>query len=155
MDKQAPASPDGVPAWLDYKAFRRLQVLFEMLAPPEETDGLGDADYFHMYVFLADIAGIEVPESQEAVHLNAFTLIRRGYKAEEVTGPEYERLRELLEGTEEADPDDLALHDFGNHRALHTYLTEGLGLYVEPGRGPVWGRAQELVRQHEQRRAAG
>ena len=154
MDKEALLKlnrvPDGTPAWLDYKAFRRLQGLFEALAPPEETDGLGDEDYFHMYVFLADVAGIEVPESQEAVHLNAFVLIRRGYKAEEITGPEYERLLELLDGTEEPDRDDMALHDFGDHRALYEYLSEGLGVYVEPGRGPVWCRARQLVEAYEQ-----
>ncbi|HUF37561.1 MAG TPA: hypothetical protein VMN57_03475 [Anaerolineales bacterium] len=154
MDKEALLKlnrvPDGVPAWLDYKAFRKLQQLLEALAPPEETDGLGDEDYIRLHAFLADVAGIEVPETQEAVHLNAFVLLRRGYKAEETTEPEYGRLLELLEGTEEPDPDDLELHDFGAHRALYKYLSEGLGVYVEPGRGPVWRRARQLVEAHEQ-----
>ena len=155
MDKPAPASPDGAPTWLGYRAFRRLQHLFENLTPPAGIDGLGDVDYFHLYVFLADVARIEVPQSQAAVHQSAAGLIRCGYRAEEMTESEYERLLVLLACAEAADQDDMVLHDFGPHRGLYAYLTEGLGLYVEPGRGPVWSRAKELVRQHERRRAGG
>lgn len=149
MDKEALLKlnrvPDGKPPWLDYKAFRRLQQLFERLTSPAEMGGLGSEDYYRMHDFLIDVAGIAIPEMQEAVHLNAFILIRRGYRVEEITEAEHERLLQLLEGTEIAALDDVELYDFGNHRSLYTYLSEGLGIYVEPGRGPVWHRAQQLV----------
>lgn len=141
--------PDGKPPWLNYKAFRKLQRLFDKLPPPEESGVLEDADYLRMYDFLEEVAGIKLPELQEAVHLNAFVLIRRGYQVEEITEAEYKRLIGLLEGTEEAYPDDMELHDFGNHRALFTYLSEELGVFVEPGRGPVWHRARQLVERYE------
>lgn len=142
--------PDGKPPWLDYKAFRKLQQLFERLDPPEEQGGLGNQDYCRLHAFLVEAAGLPIPESQLAVHLNAFFLIRRGYQLEEITESEYEHLLKLLAGTDKADLDDMELHDFGNHRALYQYLTEGLGVFVEPGRGPVWHRAMQLVKHHEQ-----
>lgn len=145
--------PAGVPAWLDYKAFRTLQTLFEGLPAPSETDGLGEEGYLRLHDFLVEIAGLAVPETQASVHLNAFTLIRRGYRAEELTKAEFKGLQELLEGTEAPDPDDLERAEFGAQRALSAFLTAELNVYVEPGRGPVWQRANELVRQHELRRA--
>jgi len=153
MDKEALLKfnrvPDGKPPWLSYKAFRKLQRLFEKLAPPEESKALEEEDYIRLHDFLSEVAGIKLPESQEAVHMNAFVLIRRGYQVEEITETEYARLTQLLEGTEEVYPDDLELHDFGNHRALYTYLSEGLGVFVEPGRGPVWHRARQLIEHYE------
>lgn len=142
--------PEGKPPWLDYKAFRKLQQLFERLDPPEEQEGLENEEYCRLHAFLVDVAGLPIPESQMAVHLNAFLLSRRGYQVEEITETEYARLLKLLAGTEKADLDDMELNDFGNHRALYQYLTEGLGVYVEPGRGPVWHRAMQLVKHHEQ-----
>ena len=155
MDKEALLAlnriPEGKPPWLNYKAFRKLQQLFERLDPPdEEMDELGEEDYYRLHAFLVEVAGLSIPETQVAVHVNAFVLIRRGYQVEEITETEYARLLTLLEGTEKADLDDMDLHDSGNHRALYQYLTEGLGVFVEPGRGPVWHRAMQLVKHHEQ-----
>lgn len=156
MDKEALLKlnriPDGKPPWLSYKAFRQLLQLFDKLPPPKETKGLEDENYLRLYDFISDVAGINLPESQDAVHVNAFFLIRRGYRVEEITEMEYVRLSELLKGTEEAYLDDMELHDLGNHRALYTYLSEGLGLFVEPGRGPVWHRARKLAKHYESTR---
>jgi hypothetical protein len=140
--------PEGKPAWLDYKAYRRLKALFETLEPPTDSAGLNTEAYLRLHDFLLDAAGIEVPSAQDAVHYNAFVLLRRGYRTEEITENEYRQLSHLMKGTEPADPDDMDLHDFGNHRQLYDYLTEGLGVFVEAGRGPVWHRSQKLLEHH-------
>ena len=140
--------PEGMPAWLDYKAYRRLKALFEALDPPADSAGLNTEAYLRLHDFLLDAAGIKVPAAQDAVHYNAFVLLRRGYRNEELTENEFLALSTLMNGTEPADPDDMELYDFGNHRQLYEYLTKGLGVFVEAGRGPVWHRAQKLIEHH-------
>jgi len=88
----------------------------------------------------------------EAIHFNAFVLIRRGYKVEEITEKEYTDLLRLMNGIEQPDPDDMELHEFGGHRNLYDYLTTNLGVSVQKGRGPVWTRARRLVEGYEGRR---
>jgi len=87
--------------------------------------------------------------NEQALHFNAFALIRRGYKIEEITDEEYQHLLRLMDQVDPAEIDDLALYEYGGHRNLYNYLTKAMGLWVEKGRGPVWHRAKALVDQYE------
>jgi len=91
--------------------------------------------------------------NEAALHFNAFALIRRGYKVEEITAEEYEQLSTLLADVEQADIDDIELNDFGGHRDLYQMLTSKMGLSVKQGRGPVWHRARDLVERYEKNRS--
>ncbi len=138
--------PEGKKAWLTYAQYQELKRLFEAVSPftPEM-----DVAAFRLHHFLTQVAGlVDVPISLETLHFNAFVLLRRGYKPEEITYKEYTDLLRLFDGLEQPDPDDMDLHDMGGHRALYNYLTIQLGIYVEPGRGPVWFRAKRLLETH-------
>lgn len=138
--------PDGKLAWLSYKQYRRLQKLFDAVDIPT-TDPTLDSSYATLHYFLSVEAGLDIPPTQSHIHYNAFALMRRGYIKEELTATEYTQLRRLFDQATETDIDDMDLHAEGNHRALYNFLTRGLGLFVEAGRGPVWHRAKALLTQ--------
>ena len=52
-------------------------------------------------------------------------------------------------GLEQPGIDDTDLYETGGHRDLYNYLTKGMGLSVQPGRGPAWHRAQALIKKYE------
>ena len=141
--------PEGKTPWLSYDHYLELKRLFEMAPPPSSEENTQERSYLALYRFLTDVAELTLPLNEAAIHFNAFALIRRGYQVEPITLDEYHRLRTLMNGLEEPEIDDLDLYDSGGHRALYTYLTIGLGLSVEPGRGPVWHRAVALVQNFE------
>ncbi len=68
---------------------------------------------------------------------------------EEITAQEYDKLVQLMDGLEHPHADDLELYEFGGHRDLYDYLTKGMGLSVQKGRGPAWHRANALINKHE------
>ena len=142
------AVPEGKEAWLSYENYLELERLFEAVDLP----GQGDLDdnYAALYDFLVRVAGLELPRSQAAIHANAFTLLRRGYKVEEINKTEYQNLVRLLDGLEQPAKTDMELYDFGGHRDLYNYLTQQMGLFVPPGRGPVWYRATALIEKYRQ-----
>lgn len=134
--------PEGKTAWLSYDQYQELKRLFEAVAPfSQEMDAVA----FRLHAFLTNVARLDVPMNVETLHFNAFVLLRRGYKAEEITEKEHLALLQLMDGLEQPDPDDMDLHEMGGHRALFNYLTKEMGLSVQPGRGPVWYRAKRLV----------
>jgi hypothetical protein len=91
-------------------------------------------------------------QNQATIHFNAFVLIQRGYKVEEITPTEYyDALHRLMYGTEQLDTEDMTLHETGSHRALYDYLRKGSGVSVEAGRGLAWHRAKRLMEAFEQR----
>jgi len=134
--------PEGKKAWLSYDQYQELKRLFEAVSPFSQEM---DVSAFRLHEFLTNVAGLDVTMNVEAVHFNAFVLIRRGYKREEITEKEYQDLLRLLNDLEQPDPDDMDLHEMGGHRGLYNYLTTQLGISVQPGRGPVWHRAKRLV----------
>ncbi len=87
--------------------------------------------------------------NESAIHFNAFALIRRGYKVEEITAEEYNKLLQLMANAQQADIEDLDLYEVGEHRNLYTYLTKQMGLSVKKGRGPVWHRAKALIDEYK------
>lgn len=134
--------PEGKTAWLTFDQFQELKNLFEAVSPflPEM-----DTAAFRLHRFLTVVARLDVPVNVEAIHFNAFVLIRRGYKVEEITEKEYQDLLRLMDGLEQPEPDDMELHEVGGHRALYNYLTTQMGISVSKGRGPVWYRAKRLM----------
>ena len=68
---------------------------------------------------------------------------------ENITQAEYEHLLTLMDGLEKPSIDDMDLYDTGGHRDLYSYLTKGMGLSVQPGRGPAWHRAEALIKKYE------
>lgn len=140
--------PEGKEAWLTYPQYQELKQLFEHVSPflPEM-----DADAFRLHHFLTQTAGLDVPMNVEVLHFNAFVLLRRGYKVEEITPQELKNLLRLIEGLEQPSLDDMDLFDVGGHRALYNYLTSEMGLSVEAGRGPVWYRAKRLIEGYKSR----
>ena len=138
--------PEGKKAWLSYDQYHELKRLFDTVSP---FDSEMNGEAFRLYDFLTNIAKLHVPMTVEAIHFNAFVLIRRGYKVEEVTEKEYQDLLCLMNGLEHPDPDDMELHEFGGHRNLYVYLTTQMGISVQAGRGPVWARAKGLVEEYE------
>ncbi|NUM45755.1 MAG: hypothetical protein HUU38_13715 [Anaerolineales bacterium] len=134
--------PEGKTAWLTFDQYQELKNLFEAVSPfsPEI-----DTSAFRLHRFLTDMADLDVPMNIEAIHFNAFVLLRRGYKVEEITEKEYQDLLRLMDGLERPDPDDMELHEAGGHRNLYNYLTIQMGISVPKGRGPVWYRAKGLV----------
>lgn len=150
---QLNALPEGRAPWLSYDQYLELKRLFETVLLPTETTPatlhVVDYDYVKLHRFLTEIAGLDLPMSEPAIHYNAFALIRRGYKVEQITLTEYEALNRLLEGLEEPDMDDLDLHPTGGHRDLYTYLTQQMGISVQAGRGPAWHRAKMLLDHYE------
>lgn len=141
--------PEGKAAWLSYDQYLTLKRLFEAVAPPAEREMVTDQGYLELHRFLIQVAGLTLPLTEAAIHFNAFALIRRGYKVETITSEEYDHLCRLMSGLAEPSPDDMDLYEAGGHRALYDYLTKGVGLAVQPGRGPVWHRAKALIEQYE------
>lgn len=138
--------PDGKLAWLSYDHHLELKRLFESVALPGSNEAItANPAYLALYNFLTETAGLELPKSEAAIHFNAFALIRRGYEVEPITAEEYSHLVRLMEGLEQPAIDDIDLHDTGGHRDLYTFLTRGMGLSVQPGRGPAWHRAKTLI----------
>ena len=138
--------PEGKEPWLDYEAYLKLGQLFDTVNPPDQT--LIDHNYAALYHFLVTVAGLELPVETASIHFNAFTLLRRGYKVEEITETEYKALTRLMTGLEQPDKNDMDLYETGGHRDLYTYLTRMMGLFVQPGRGPAWYRAQALIERY-------
>jgi hypothetical protein len=141
--------PEGQAAWLSYDQFLKLKRLFEALTLPTNKESTADLRYIDLYHFLTNVAGLNLPCREAAIHFNAFALIRRGYRVETITATEYMQLARLMENLEQPTVDDLDLYDAGGHRDLYTYLTQGLGLPVQPGRGPAWHRAKALLEKYE------
>ena len=144
--------PEGKAAWLNYEEYRELERLFEAVDVP--GPGKLDAPYTALYDFLGRTADLTLPRDKAAIHFNAFTLLRRGYKIEEITEREYQDLVRLMDGLEQPHKTDMELHDTGGHRDLYNYLTRTMGLSVQAGRGPVWYRAQALIEKYLQEEAA-
>lgn len=143
--------PEGKPPWLSYAAYRELDRLFQAVRLPSEEEVIFNIAYARLFTFLREQAGLQaLPETEAAIHFNAFVLLRRGYQVEEITQAEYSRLAALLESAEQPARDDMDLFDVGAHRRLYDYLVNGLGVVVEPGRGPVWRRAKKLIENFEQ-----
>jgi len=140
--------PEGREPWLDYQSYVTLGRLFDVVQPPGQN--IIDSNYAALHSFLVAIAGLELPMEAASIHFNAFTLLRRGYKVEDITETEYKNLIRLMAGLEQPDKNDMELYDSGGHRDLYTYLTQMMGLFVEPGRGPVWYRAQALIDRYQQ-----
>ena len=141
--------PEGREPWLDYESYLKLGQLFDAVNPPDQETI--DSNYAVLYNFLVTVAGLELPMETTSIHFNAFTLLRRGYKVEEITETEYKNLIRLMDGLEQPDNSDMDLYDTGGHRDLYTYLTRMMGLFVEAGRGPVWYRAQALIERYQLR----
>lgn len=141
--------PEGKEAWLSYDQYHELKRAFEAVElPSSEVDIQGEA-YFKLYDFLTNVAQLSVPMNEAALHFNAFALIRRGYKIEEITEEEYEQLSQLMINADQTDIEDMSLYDFGGHRDLYNFMTSKVGLSVKPGRGPVWHRAKDLLDHYE------
>lgn len=141
--------PEGKEAWLNYDHYLELKRLFEALPVPTTKETTTDLQYLNLHRFLTDVAGLKLPLNEAAIHFNAFALIRRGYRVETITTDEYQQLRRLMEGLEQPGLDDLDLYEVGGHRKLYTYLTRGMGLTAQQGRGPVWHRAKALIEKYE------
>lgn len=54
-----------------------------------------------------------------------------------------------MDGLEQPTIDDTDLYDVGGHRELYNYLTKGMGISVQKGRGPAWHRANDLIEKFE------
>jgi hypothetical protein len=137
--------PEGKEPWLSYENYLKLGQLFEAVDSPDR--GIDD-DYLALHHFLVAVAALEVPQDAASIHFNAFTLLRRGYKVEEITPQEYADLVRLMDGLEQPDRNNMDLYDMGGHRDLYNYLTKTMGLPVLAGRGPVWYRAQTLIEKY-------
>lgn len=141
--------PEGKDACLSYDQYQALKRLFEAIDIPSNETAIQDEGYAKLYDFLTEVAQLPVPRQEAALHFNAFALLRRGYKIEEITRAEYEALSKLRVGVQQAGIDDMDLYEFGGHRDLYDFLTKTMGLSVIPGRGPVWHRAKDLLDQYE------
>jgi hypothetical protein len=139
--------PEGKEPWLDYESYLKLGQLFDTVRPPDKN--LIDSNYAALYNFLTTVAGLELPLETASIHFNAFALLRRGYKVEDITATEYKNLIRLMTGLEQPDKNDMELYDSGGHRDLYSYLTQMMGLFVQAGRGPVWYRAQALIDRYQ------
>jgi hypothetical protein len=137
--------PDGKAAWLTYRQYRELQMLFEAATAQYVREGEASLAVGRLHRFLIDVARLDLPNDDDAIQFNAFVLLRRGYSVEYIAAKEYKTLARLMAQAEEPDLSDMTLHNTGTHRAIYEFLTKELGLYVEPGRGPVWYRAQRLI----------
>jgi len=138
---------DG-PAWLSYTHYRKLVASFEAVSVPDDEPMT--PEYLALHEFLVDVAKLtDLPSTKRHTHFNAWALMRRGYKPEELTETEYKGLKALFEIAQPADEDDLELHEEGTHRAIYAYLTKAIGLDVVAGRGPVWHRARKLIEAYE------
>jgi hypothetical protein len=141
--------PDGKEAWLSYDHYQELKEIFESVKLPSNDKTIMDRQYFQLYDFLTNKAKLQIPMNESAIHFNAFALIRRGYKTEEITSEEYTQLLQLVDEADQAVLEDMELYEFGGHRNLYNFLTKKMGLSVKKGRGPVWHRAKVLVDKYE------
>jgi len=141
--------PEGKEPWLSYDNYLELKQLFEAVPLPSQEETASHDQYLDLHRILTDVAGLEVPQNEAAIHFNAFALLRRGYHVEAITQEEYDHLLNLMAGLEKPDLDDMDLFDMGGHQDLYTYLTKSMGLSVQPGRGPVWHRAEALIKKYE------
>jgi hypothetical protein len=141
--------PDGKTAWLSHLQYLELGKLLDSVEPPAPSHIQLSEAYFHLHRFLSEKANLTIPETEVAIHFNAFALLRRGYKIEDITEAEYKKLVALMDGIEQPERDDMNLYETGSHRALYEYLVKGLGLVVLPGRGPAWHRAKKLMAHYE------
>ncbi|MEM7029765.1 MAG: hypothetical protein AAF629_09380 [Chloroflexota bacterium] len=141
--------PDGQEAWLNYDQVEDLKEIFDQVEIPSgDTHQINDG-YLQLFDFLTNIADISVPLNEAAIHFNAFALIRRGYKVEDITSEEYQHLLRLMTDADQTHIDDMDLYVSGSHRDLYTYLTQNMGLPVKAGRGPVWHRTKALIEKYE------
>ena len=143
--------PKGAPAWLTYDQYQILKSLYATLENPLTETGPLSLNYVSTHHFLSSVAKLDVPETTASIHFNAFALLRRGYKQEELTEAEYCKLHSLMERAEKPDIDDMDLHAEGTHRAIYNYLVRDLSLSVAKGRGPVWHRVKLLMVAHKKR----
>lgn len=143
------AVPDGKAPWLSYENYIKLGQLFDSVNPPDQN--VMDENYTALYNFLVTVAKLKLPMDTAYIHFNAFALLRRGYKVEDITEAESLALVRLMAGLEQPDKNDMDLYDTGGHRDLYNYLTQQMGLWVEAGRGPVWYRTQSLIEKHQTR----
>ena len=141
--------PEGKEPWLSYDEYQKLKSLFEAVPLPASEGTSVGSQYVYLHRFLTEVAGLEIPQNEAFIHFNAFALIRRGYKVEPITQQEYEHLHRLIDGLEEATEDDVDLNETGGHRELFNYLSKGMGLSVQKGRGPAWHRAKLLIEKYE------
>ncbi len=146
--------PEGQAAWLNYDQYVTLKQLFETIPVPAvneleaESQQINDS-YLSLHHFLTKQTNLVVPISQSAIHFNAFALLRRGYQIEAITPNEYRDLKQLMQGLEQPDIDDMDLYETGGHRTLYDYLTQQMGLSVQAGRGPAWHRARTLLDHYD------
>ncbi len=141
--------PEGKEPWLSYDNYQELRRLFETMPLPSNESAAAGSQYIYLYRFLTKVAGLELPINEAAIHFNAFALIRRGYNVEEITQEECEHLLRLMDGLEQPEAGDTDLYDTGGHRELYNYLTKGMGLSVQKGRGPAWHRANALIKKYK------
>ena len=141
--------PDGKEAWLRHDDYLKLKRLFDGLPLPSTAETTASSQYVDLHRFLTEVAGLELPLNEAAIHFNAFALIRRGYQVEPITPQEYEHLLQLMDGLEQPDVDDNDLYDTGGHCELYDYLTRNMGLTVQAGRGPAWHRAAKLIEKYK------
>ena len=136
--------PDGVEAWLSYSEYRQLQ---KRLGAISGDDPGAYAALAHFLIETGKLP-LDMAASDEMIRINAYTLLKRGYKIEPLGRADYATLKELFLKAEPADVQDMDLHETGSHRALFEMLTRKLGLDVEAGRGPVWHRSKRLLNHH-------
>ena len=141
--------PEGQKPWLNYDQYQTLKCLFEAVPLPSHEETTDNSDYIALHWFLTEVTGLELPLKEASIHFNAFALIRRGYQVETITPQEYAHLLRLMDGLEQPAMDDIELYDSGGHRELYTYLTKGMGLSVQKGRGSAWHRANALIKKYE------
>ena len=70
--------PDGQEAWLSYDHYLELKRLFEAAPLPSTEETIDNRLYIDLYRFLTEVAGLDLPFNEAAIHFNAFALIRRG-----------------------------------------------------------------------------
>lgn len=133
--------PEGKAAWIPYQRHVELSILFENNIEYESVITTARIQEIIAVSVGINTTGLSIAETMQ----NAWTLIRRGYLPENLSLNELDGLAQIFAEAEEADIEDMELHEEGSHRALYNYITKTLGLYVEAGRGPVWHRAKRLI----------
>ena len=77
---------------MSYSDYLELDALFQAVGMPLSDDESIRPVFANLHDFLAHTAKLAVPKSEAAIHFNAFVLLRRGYKVEELTGAEHQKL---------------------------------------------------------------
>jgi len=132
---------------IPYHRYREIAALFDQMKPPDAA--MMDVTYSRARDMVKASIGGDIPDDVRVIHQRVETLLQHGYAVEEVTPGEYAQLKALFDACVEADIDDTELHPEGSHRALYTYLTRGIGLFVEAARGATWHRAKVLIETHQ------